>query len=81
MFESQPIDNLPIWSVYLLAVIFLFLAAEIGFRLGGFVQKRLAGPGRGRGRYSGWSSTGLCWVFCSHSSPGSPWKISTPGGN
>jgi hypothetical protein len=40
MFESQPIDNLPIWSVYLLAVVFLFLAAEIGFRLGGFVQKR-----------------------------------------
>lgn len=40
MFESQPIDSLPIWSVYLLAVIILFLAAEVGFRLGGFVQKR-----------------------------------------
>lgn len=40
MFESQPLDNLPIWSVYLLAVIILFLAAEAGFRLGGVVQKR-----------------------------------------
>ncbi len=40
MFEYRPIDSLPIWSVYLIAVIFLFLAAETGFRLGGFVQKR-----------------------------------------
>jgi hypothetical protein len=37
---SQPLDMLPIWSIYLLTVIFLFLAAEAGFRLGKFVQKR-----------------------------------------
>jgi hypothetical protein len=39
MFESQPMDCLPIWSVYLLAVIFLFLTVEMGFHLGRFVQK------------------------------------------
>jgi hypothetical protein len=40
MFESQPLDSLPIWSSYFLAVIFLFLAAEVGFKLGRVIQKR-----------------------------------------
>lgn len=40
MFETNPVDSLPIWSVYLIVVIFLFLAAEVGFRLGGSIQKR-----------------------------------------
>jgi hypothetical protein len=39
MFEINPIDSLPIWSVYLIVVILLFLAAEVGFRLGGSIQK------------------------------------------
>jgi hypothetical protein len=40
MHDIQPLDMLPIWSVYLLTVIFLLLAAEAGFRLGKYVQKR-----------------------------------------
>jgi hypothetical protein len=40
MITSQPLDMLPIWSVYVLTVIILFLAAEAGFRLGKSVQKR-----------------------------------------
>jgi hypothetical protein len=40
MIDSQPMDMLPIWSVYLLTVLVLFLAAEIGFHLGKFTQKR-----------------------------------------
>lgn len=37
---NQPLDLLPIWSVYLLTMAFLFLAAEAGFRLGKLIQKR-----------------------------------------
>ncbi len=40
MLTSQPLDILPIWSVYILTVFVLFLAAEAGFRLGKRVQKR-----------------------------------------
>jgi len=40
MFDSQPLDVLPIWSIYILTVLILFLATEAGFRLGRFVQKR-----------------------------------------
>jgi hypothetical protein len=38
--DSQPLDLLPIWSVYILTVAVLFLAAEAGFKLGRPVQKR-----------------------------------------
>jgi hypothetical protein len=37
---NQPLDVLPIWSIYILTVILLFLAAEAGFRLGKLVQRR-----------------------------------------
>jgi hypothetical protein len=37
---NQPLDLLPIWSVYLLTMAFLFLSAETGFRLGKLIQKR-----------------------------------------
>jgi hypothetical protein len=40
MLNNQPLDLLPIWSVYILTVVVLFLAAEIGFKLGKPVQKR-----------------------------------------
>jgi len=40
MFNNQPLDLLPIWSVLILTVIVLLLAAEAGFRLGKHVQKR-----------------------------------------
>ncbi len=40
MLNSQPLDMLPIWAVYLLTVILLLLAAEAGFRLSQVVQKR-----------------------------------------
>ena len=40
MIDNQPIDILPIWSVYFLTVVVLFLAAEAGFRFGKLVQKR-----------------------------------------
>jgi hypothetical protein len=40
MFNNQPLDLLPIWSVYILTVVVLFLAAETGFKLGKPVQKR-----------------------------------------
>jgi hypothetical protein len=40
MINGQPLDALPIWSVYILTVFILFLAAESGFRLGKYVQKR-----------------------------------------
>jgi hypothetical protein len=36
---NQPLDLLPIWSIYILTVVVLFLAAEAGFRLGKPVQK------------------------------------------
>ncbi len=37
---NQPLDVLPIWLIYLLTVIILFMAVEAGFRLGKHVQKR-----------------------------------------
>ena len=40
MLNSQPLDLLPIWSVYILTLLIFFLAAEAGFRLGKPVQKR-----------------------------------------
>ncbi len=40
MLDSQPLDVLPLWSIYILTVIILFLAAEAGFRFGKLVQKR-----------------------------------------
>ena len=40
MADITLIDVIPIWLVYLLTVAILFLAAEVGFRLGGFTQKR-----------------------------------------
>ena len=39
MMDSQPLDMLPIWSVYFLTVILLYLATETGFRFGKLVQK------------------------------------------
>jgi hypothetical protein len=40
MLYNQPLDLLPIWAVFFLTLILLFLAAELGFRLGKPVQKR-----------------------------------------
>ena len=40
MFSTQPLDVLPIWSIYFLTALALFLATEAGFRLGKLVQKR-----------------------------------------
>jgi hypothetical protein len=34
------IDQIPIWAIYLLTVLLLFLALEGGYRLGGYFQKR-----------------------------------------
>ena len=40
MYNNQPLDVLPFWSIYILTAVGLFLAAETGFRLGKLVQKR-----------------------------------------
>lgn len=40
MYNSQPLDLLPLWVIYVLSVILLFLTAEVGFRFGKLVQKR-----------------------------------------
>jgi hypothetical protein len=40
MTEFNLMDKVPIWSIYVFTVVFLFLAAEVGFRLGGYIQKR-----------------------------------------
>ena len=40
MLSNQPLDMLPIWSIYILTVLVLYLAAEAGFRLGKHIQKR-----------------------------------------
>ena len=40
MLNTQPLDYLPIWGVYLLTVAMLLLAFEVGYRSGGFIQKR-----------------------------------------
>ena len=40
MLNSQPLDYLPIWGVYLLTAVMLLLAFESGYRLGVAIQKR-----------------------------------------
>jgi len=40
MFNTQPLDYLPIWGVYLLTVAILLLAIELGYRSGLAIQKR-----------------------------------------
>lgn len=40
MLITQPLDNLPLWGIYVLTVIVLLLSEESGFRLGNFSQKR-----------------------------------------
>ena len=40
MNNSQSLDILPIWSIFILTIIVLFLADEAGFRLGKLIQKR-----------------------------------------
>jgi len=40
MLNTQPLDYLPIWGVYLLTVVILLLAIELGYRLGLALQKR-----------------------------------------
>lgn len=40
MFNSQPLDKLPIGFVYILTVVILFAAAEAGFRAGKLFQRR-----------------------------------------
>ena len=37
---SQPLDLLPLWALFILTALILFLAAEMGFYLGKFIQKR-----------------------------------------
>ena len=39
MYNNQPLDVLPFWSIYNLTAVGLFLAAETGFRLGKLVQE------------------------------------------
>jgi len=40
MYNNQPLDVLPIWSIYILTALVLFVVAEAGFWLGKVVQKR-----------------------------------------
>ena len=40
MLSDQPMDLLPMWAIYILTVIILYLAAEAGFRSGKHIQKR-----------------------------------------
>lgn len=40
MLNSSPLDNLPLWGVFLLTCFVLYLAIEVGFRLGLVTQKR-----------------------------------------
>ncbi len=40
MLNTQPLDYLPIWGVYLLTVLMLLLAFETGYRSGVVIQKR-----------------------------------------
>ena len=40
MIALQLLDTLPVWLIFILTVIILFLSVEAGFRLGRFVQKR-----------------------------------------
>ena len=40
MVNTHPIDNLPIWGIYLLTITILFVCIQIGYRLGLYIQKR-----------------------------------------
>jgi hypothetical protein len=40
MLNTQPLDNLPLWGVYILTVVVFLLSIEVGFRLENFLQKR-----------------------------------------
>ena len=40
MINNQLLDLIPIWAIYGLTVLILFVATEAGFRLGRLVQKR-----------------------------------------
>jgi len=40
MLNTQPLDYLPLWGVYLLTVAVLWLAIELGYRSGLVIQKR-----------------------------------------
>ncbi len=40
MFTIQPLDMLPMWSIYILSVMILFLSVEAGLRVGKLVQRR-----------------------------------------
>jgi len=40
MLNTQPLDHLPIWGVYLLTVFVLYMSIEAGFQFGLSVQKR-----------------------------------------
>lgn len=40
MLNTQPLDHLPIWGVYLLTVFVLYMSIEAGFRFGLSAQKR-----------------------------------------
>jgi len=43
MLSSQPLDLLPYWAVFVVTILFLFLSAEAGFRLGKAIQNRWTG--------------------------------------
>ena len=40
MLNTQPLDMLPMWSIYILSIMTLFLSVEAGLRAGKFVQRR-----------------------------------------
>jgi len=40
MITTQPLDMLPMWSIYILTILILFLSVEAGLRVGKFVQLR-----------------------------------------
>jgi hypothetical protein len=40
MLNTQPLDFLPLWGVYILTVVLLLISIEVGFRLGNILQRR-----------------------------------------
>jgi len=40
MITTQPLDMLPMWSIYILSIMTLFLSVEAGLRVGKLVQRR-----------------------------------------
>jgi hypothetical protein len=40
MLNTQPLDQLPLWGVYIFTVVVLLLSLEGGFRLGNFIHER-----------------------------------------